>query len=327
MIQIKKIVLATMLFAGPLALAESSEFQHQTDAGKWEVTPGLSWEELYVSDNPANAAAPFNTNPSTSTDTTAIFANVKGEYGIMPMLSVGVKLNYEMDSISISPSNGNDPNGGTSMKASGLADPSIFVNGKNSLGSGSLRWGTNFSFSLAKHTINSSGTSEDENSGGMTLTPFVGYEMPLGNGVFGVRLKYDLLQTDRKVTNNSTAFAAVPGLTSYSIKNGNNLVFYVFYEANLEPVILGMDAGIAQHASSKIVFSQPVFGTSDVDAHDSMVLPLMDLYANWRLTPSIELLPKIGANVLNINEPYLPGTVAQSKIMAVYANVAARFVF
>lgn len=333
MTQMKRIAFIATILAGSFAFADDSaptgsEFQHQANAGTWEVTPALTYGDMYMADDPANTGSPLNQNPNTSTDDHFFMLSATGEYGIIPMLSVGVKLMYEMDSISYSPSNGIDPTGGTSMKASGLTDPEIFVNGRNELSFGSLRWGAHFRFTLGKHVIDSSGTSEDENSGGMTFTPFVGYERQLGStGVIGARLKYDIIQTDRNFTDNSTAVASLPGMVSYTVKGGNNAVLSVFYETNLDPVILGFDTGLFWHQGSTINFSQPVAGVSSLDAHDGQMAPFLDVYGNWKLAPNIELLPKFGMNVVNSNQGYLPGTVAQNKVVTTSGTVGARFSF
>jgi hypothetical protein len=197
------------------------------------------------------------------------------------------------------------------------------VNGKVDVGPGSLRFGTDFSTSLGNHSISTDGFSEDENSGSMLLTPFVGYEMAFGSNMLGgLRLKYDLIQTDRKFTNNSLP-ALASAYKTYEISGGNNLALYAFYEINFEPVLWGVDLGVYNHAGSKLYFDQ---AATSVDAKDSMTAPVFDTYAKWDFAPGMSLLPKIGLNYTNPNQVYLPNMVGPTPGgLSYYLTVAARF--
>ena len=87
-----------------------SQFQHQTDPYKIELTPLLS-----VGSIKTNNAEESNVS---ATDTVFNFS-LAGEYGINQMLSAGLKLGYALDSYSMSGVTG-------TAKASGVTDPAVF---------------------------------------------------------------------------------------------------------------------------------------------------------------------------------------------------------
>lgn len=327
MVHFKRALLALTFVGACSAFADGntgSQFYHQADDGQWELTPDLAMGGISMKNDTSKASFPFNTGAVTGSSDNFFMFNVKGEYGINHMMSVGVKLGFETDSWTINPTSLLDPNHGTSLKASGMTDPEIYLSARSDMGSGSLRYGANLRVSPGNQKIDSSGTSETEYSGGTTFTPYIGYEMPVSSGICGVKLKYDLIQTARKFTNNSTTTA---GLQSFTITEGNNAALYAFHEMNFEQWIWGIDLGVALHSNSKINFSQPIFGTNDVDVHDNLFLPVFDTYATYKLSSNLELLPKAGMNVLNPNQPYLPVTVAVNKIMPWYVDVGLRYTF
>lgn len=302
-----------LAFALPLALstaafaADSSSgvsvYEHQTDSGKWEVTPGFTFGSIKTNFN-ATAA---NGNLTSASDSIFNFS-VAGEYGINEMLSVGLKIGYQTDSFSLTPS------GSSSPSASGMTDPVLYVNGKNAVGPGLIRWGALLDFSLGAMTLSSDGKTYNESSGGITLTPFVGYEMAnIGPGTLGARLAYDLYQSDRSFTNNMQTN------TSEKIKAGNNLSFVVFYEMPFDPVIWGVDVGIVNHSAA--TFNN---GTTDTSMNDGQTNFKVETYAAWTVAPDITVLPTIGYGPMGVGGYLANGATSQNGI---YGTVAARFGF
>jgi hypothetical protein len=302
-----------MMSAAALADGGStaSEFEHQADAGKWEVTPGFTFGSFKSNYSSTCSFCSANGGLTSQTDSQFNF-NVKGEYGINEMLSVGLNLGYSSDSESFSPS------GATGLKYQGMADPTIFVNGRNDLGVGSIHWGAILDIGLQKQTVNS--TTASESSNGFTFTPFVGYEAMVGPGILGAKVSYDLIQTNKSWVNN-TADATNFGETE-TTKNGNLLTFLVFWEMNFNPVIWGVDVGLINHASTTTNYAD---GTSQGNS-DNFTAFTVATYANWAVTPDIFILPTIGfgPNRQSINANSLIGATSESGF---YGTIAARFAF
>ncbi len=127
-------------FALPLALSTAA-FAADSSSGvsvyyntkrieKWEVTPGFTFGSIKTNYDSSKSGG-----VNSITDSLFNFS-VGGEYGINEMISVGLKLGYQTDSFSTSPSQK-----GTNPSGSGMTDPVLYVNGKNAVGPGTLRSG------------------------------------------------------------------------------------------------------------------------------------------------------------------------------------------
>lgn len=197
----------------------NSEFIHQTEAGKFELTPGLVYGNV--------SASSKNGGPSVAAVTTPF--SVEGEYGVNSMFSVGLTLSYASTSNKI---NNCPACTNTSTTSKGLSNPDINIVGRYPLGSGTLRFGGDLELTMTDATTDSSGNSNAD-SGGMTLTPFVGYEMPMGPGLLGVKVAYDLYKGDRK--SDVTATDGSGTVTNETISGGNSQTYSVFYEAKVAP--------------------------------------------------------------------------------------------
>lgn len=292
-----------------------SEYQHQAAGGKWEVAPGFTFGSIK-----STYDSTYSGNLSSSTDSLFNFT-VGGEYGINDMIAVGLKLGYQSDSISFSPDQGVGK-----MSASGMTDPVIYEKTKMDIGGSTLTFGGDLDISPGNHTYDQTANSmkANEYSGGITLTPYVGWEMNVGPGIVGARLAYDLIQTNQKWKDNTSANSANPH--NLTIKGSNQLSFAAFWEMTFNPLIWGVDIGVLRTAGSK--YSDDANAAAgDTDAHDAQSNLFVETYANWAITPDISILPKIGYG------PQGAGWIAsalangQNGSSGIYFNVAARFTF
>src|SRR5205085_1715707 len=141
----------------------------------------------------------------------------KVEYGINEMFSAGISLGYSSWTAK------SDPEVFPEYKIKGFVDPILFVNGRLNLADSSLRFGAAFSFSFEDNIRDASG-NYNQATGGLALTPFVGYEMTVGEQTFGARLKYRL-QGDTKSKDES----GTTKVTS-TTKGNNKVTLGLFYE-------------------------------------------------------------------------------------------------
>ncbi len=210
-----------------------SEFQTQTPAGKMDLTPKLTFGNSKTTNKPTG-----------SDKVSTLNIGAEFEYGINEDFSVGIGLTNSTNTTS--------PEGGTDTKDKGLMDPDLFFKGKMAMGEGSFRYGTHLTISLGDHELDSSG---DENmaTGGHTLTPFVGYEMPcpLMGGTMGARLSHDLNLGNKSAKDKSTSPE-----TSYKYKGGEVTKFSLFHEwPTSDMVTVGAALNIDATSKIKIVDS------------------------------------------------------------------------
>ncbi|NJL25819.1 MAG: hypothetical protein HC902_12015 [Calothrix sp. SM1_5_4] len=166
-------LLSLLLLALTTATAHASngsEYQWQTPADKMELTPELSYQSFE-----------FKNKTSGGSDSTGLTETLKFEYGISEDYSAGAILSHSSTEIK--------PSGGSKRTASGLHDLGLFFHGRAPMMAGSLRYGIDTEFALAKAKMESNG---DENvaSGGIALAPFVGFEMGSETSTYGARLAY-----------------------------------------------------------------------------------------------------------------------------------------
>ena len=284
-----------------------SEFQHQANGGKIEVTPTLTFGQTTVNFNGAYTAGQTSLNDNYSN------LSVMGEYGFSRILSAGLKLGYQTEAV---PSSG----GVASSSAKGLTDTDVFLNGRVMVGPGLFRFGGDLSFASGGSVANSD-NSVNEYSGGITFTPRVGYEQLVGAGTLGARVSYDLIQTDRNISvaSNSPSYT---GGTNAKLAGGNVLTVTAFYEMPIANNILGFDLNVFQSNSTK--YSDTI--TPSADDHDGYTGYIVAAYASFEVAPSIKILPTLGYGVPRVNLTAFDST-GQTMSAGIYASLAARFEF
>jgi hypothetical protein len=219
-------MLATAAFAAQSTFAaegaaEGSEYQWQTPANKWEVQPGIllgSAKKTYKST--------YSATLGDSVKVDALALSAKGSYGINEMFAVDGILTYGSAVAKTSPSGTHD------AKESGIADIQFDFLGRMPLADGSFRYGTALTISPGNHEVKDNGDS-NAFSGGYALTPFVGYEMAMGPGIFGARLSHDLNLGDKTV---KTKQADGTELKT-KVSGGEETSLAVFYEYSVNPMV------------------------------------------------------------------------------------------
>jgi hypothetical protein len=243
-----KILLSMVLFASVSAFAadgggNGSQFQWQTPADKMELTAGL----IYQDEN-------GKLKGGGSDELSGLSERVRFEYGISEMWSTGAQLMNSNLTEKIT----NTPN----TTKSGLADLDLFLYGRSAMGSASLRYGTDLGFSLAKHKTESNGDA-NISSGGLSLTPFLGYEMYNAPCTYGVRMSYKLFFGDRSYDNNGT---------DEKIIGPNQVTTSFFFEHDMKPMLLGAALEIINVDKTKTKISSVT--TDAVGSHSAWNLKL-----------------------------------------------------
>lgn len=171
------LALLVLALTSPAFAAESngSQYQWQTPAGKWEVTPELSY---------GSSKTAFK--PSGDDTSTGLQESVLGEYGINEMFSAGLKLTASsVTTTHTAPAK--------DTTQSGLHDLIAFFHGRSPIGEASLRYGVDVNFGLDKQELDATNTYVTNNSsGGMGAKPWVGYEMGKDNCLMGAQLSYKM---------------------------------------------------------------------------------------------------------------------------------------
>jgi len=262
--------LCAITVAAPTVFAQTStatnngsEYHWQTPAGVTEVTPLIQFAK--------GVQKPKGGGTDTKMDEMAIA--VKGEYGINEMLSAGGVLSY---------GDAKTKTGAGSVKATGLGDIVLFVNGLMPISNGSLRFGADASFALADQEIKSDGDGNNS-SGGHAITPFVGYEMACSpNGVGGARLSYEIGLGDR-TQSDETSGAKVKS----KLSGGTSTELDLFYEHKMdEMVTVGAALEIEGTSRTKVKSN----GTTTNEAGATTVG--LRVYVPVTMT-SVTLLPQI----------------------------------
>lgn len=248
----------------------SSEFMHQTEADRFEVTPSFFFGQ-------ETTKATADADPETKYKTDTFWLGLMGEYGINEMLSVGLGLAYETDTTKTSTNDGSTV---ANTTAKGLMDPDLFLNGKVAAGPGMFRFGTHLTFAIEKFKTKDADGNSNIATGGIALTPFVGYEWMMGPGLLGARLSYDLYKGERS----QTYFGGTTGKE----KGGETLGFALFYEMDMAPAIWGFSFAINSHAETKITTA----GTTTNQNNGNTDMELTT-YAAWEVAPDVTLLPRL----------------------------------
>lgn len=306
-----KVLLLVLMSSFSSAFADDtalSEFQHMASGGKFEFTPSLevgSYVQKYD--------LTYSNGVDKTTDHYYLYG-VRAEYGFSDMISAGFLLRYASHNIAY-------PSGAANRTANGLVNPDIYVNAKNAIGPGTLRYGAHFLWSMSKHYIDSQGDSNAD-SGGSTLNLFAGYELPIMSSmVVGLQAAYDIWQDDRQFHNET--FPSF--LQDNKVKNGGWWNLRAFFEYTMDPVLYGIELNYVNHAQSKINFASGAL--PDTDVHDNGSAIAADLYGNWKIAKDTSLLPTIGFDTTDHNIGYLPGVVGANSGVGMFVNVAGRFGF
>lgn len=287
-----KFFCALMIAAAGSAGAETidlgSQYQHQTGDRKIELTPGFGWNQ-------------------TKTDATSGTASYKGwrgflkaEYGTSEAMSIGFLFDY-----------GNAQYTATqTVTRKGLQDPEFFLNARQMVGPGSLRYGFALDMAVEDHIVGSSGDT-NRSSGGVSLRPYVGYEWQTGPHTLGARVSYSANIHDGKVQDKRTTPE-----TESRIKGGNSLYSALFYEADITPLILGASVGIRNTERTHEILNQQA---ADLGSSYSSIGG--QVYGAWLATSSITLLPAVAYTEVTA----LPA--GANKIHAWEFALSARFEF
>ncbi len=199
---------AAILLAANVATAadnaDISEFHQHAMAGQKQLTPSIMY-------NTSNQDATGG-----SIKTSGFDFGVEGEWGVGERLSAGAEIGYLM---------GEAEQGSTKIDVAGLQDMTLFVRGSNEMGAahGHLAYGLNLGFSLGDAEQKANGDLNAQ-TGGMSLSPYVGYEMPVGPGVLGGQVNYTWRGERTTKDNTST-----PATTSKT-EDGHSTGLAAFYE-------------------------------------------------------------------------------------------------
>ena len=213
----KKLALILTFAAASSALAAGpvkSEFFFQTAPEKHQVTPDLSYKSQSK-----------KSTGSTEKVTNQVLS-AKYEYGINEMFSAGLSVGYLTGETT--------DTGVAKTSASGLTDVVYFLRGQNAFMEGSsLHYGADINMALAKAEYDSTtNKAKNGSSGGMGMTPYVGYNWIVGPGVVGTKISTELDLSDRTL-------ALKPGTTEVKVKGGNETSLTGFYEQGFDKWLVG----------------------------------------------------------------------------------------
>lgn len=266
------------------ATAESStevksEFFHQADGGRFEVTPNLGASGTVVK---------FKGDTAKNTDSETLATQTlgtKAEYGITDNFAVGLNLDLKHTKLSYNRASGSTATAIPDQYARGLADPVIYFLGNNALPAGTIHYGFHLAWNLEDRRVNADG-NQNAASGRKTLTPYIGYDITVAERhTFGAKLAYSVYQSDR------TTDWGYNGNWIEKTTGGAKFDSYGFYEFTLNKhLTFGAEASfsVANGTSSNQTTDGP---TSD--DHNSYSSFGLALYVPWHATENITLLGRI----------------------------------
>lgn len=264
----KQILAFLLAVSGSAAFAaeNGSQYQWQTPADKWEVTPKLTFGSMTST----------ATNNGGDTKTSKFGISVLGEYGISEMFSAGLRLSHINNKAE-------QPNNGGNTNTTGLEDLGLFFHGRTAAGPGSFRFGADVAFSLGKREQKGSGNDTDltANSGGLWLAPFVGYEMSSDACTYGARLAYKTLLGDATLDDKQQT----PNV-EYKQSGTQTTSFALFYEHNMAPVVLGAALEIDSLAKAEFKANN---STTKIAGHTNTGLKI---YVPYMVNEMITVLPE-----------------------------------
>lgn len=256
---------------------DNSLFFHQTDSDHVEFTLEYTHQSATL-DFVSNAA------PLTSANDVTSLESLRVEIGLSPSLSLGVDGYYQNDAVTYTPTGI-----ASNYKAAGIKDPDLFVSGRVATDGGIFHYGAKFSYSINHQYINLAGTS-NEYTGGPVLTPAIGYEMKLPNGVLGFGLQYTLWKPDENVD----TYSSNNYLLTETVSGGKTITGSAFYELKAAPFIAGF--ALLYSSSSDTSTSTPNYSGSfstTVDNKDATSGFAFEAYGSIDLAPTVILLPAI----------------------------------
>lgn len=192
------------------------------------------------------------------------------EYGLNEKNSLGAYLNFGTSNVKTS-----TVGGATSeSKYSGMSD--IHVTYKGNL-DGALHYGADLGLGMSKKKEATATKDGDNANGGLSLEPYVGYNM----GNYGVKLAY-LLNMERTSTDQGT-----PEVESKTT-GGNVLTLTPYYELNYGPGAVDFYLAYASHGDST---TTPTGGTASTSlGYTSMTLGAR---GNYDVASSVSLLYEV----------------------------------
>ncbi|MGZ3772873.1 MAG: hypothetical protein ACXVCY_05125 [Pseudobdellovibrionaceae bacterium] len=220
----KKLFLAAALglgLANSALAAETTQFWYQPNAGTSTFNVGL-----------ASATGTAKVN-GTETKMAGMPLQMTYAYGLDTNMSVSVSTDFGTQE---------NTSSGVTYKYSGLSD----LKGQFLVNSEAWYYGTEASATLGKDKVATSTSEGTRNSGGYSVTPFMGYHSALG---FGAKLSYQYF-TDR-ITETST--------TDKTTSGGNTLSVEPYWETNYGAGNFGVRFAYGMIADSTVKQS----GTAD----------------------------------------------------------------
>lgn len=211
------------------AADNGSQYVWQTPAGKMEITPSLLYGKLTV--EPKGGGG--------DTSTAGMILGVRGSYGVNEMLSVGVQLTHAN-------LKNEYPAPTASDTSSGLGDVLLFLMGRVPVGAGHFRFGADLGIALEDKEIKNANADTNASSGGMSLTPFVAYEINMAPSIFGVKFSHELRLGDARLENK-----AVTPAQTYKSNGGNDTRLALFFEHDMAPARLGLALEIEASARNE----------------------------------------------------------------------------
>lgn len=298
----KSLILTLVLGFSAVVFAEgsasnSSQFQHQTAAGIFEITPELVYLSANIKSDSVKKAE------------SDIAEGLVAEYGLSPMLSLGLAATLADDKL-------HSDNGAKDVKSSGLGDLDLFLNGRAPTASGSFRFGAHVFISPDSQKKVDTAGDLNAASGGETLTPFVGYEFTSDRMTYGARVKYDVYKTKAKFREEDTS-----PIATGKMKDGNELKTSVFAEADLNPVTLGASFSVVNEKKAVLELDPNPSFSSTAEYSPATSRWELNLYAAYTPETWVTILPTIG---------YADWTAVPKDIgsqNAYFVSVAARFAF
>lgn len=213
------IFLAALSFIGMTAHAATpvqSEYFYQTDVDRHQVTPELGYETSRI-----------DPETGSSTDVTTSVLNVKYEYGLLDMLSMGAQIGY---------ANAVNDRGPTTVDERGLTDLLLFARARQAfIEQQSLHYGATLNVSLGDREEDVDGNDFDVQSGGIGLAPYVGYQWLVGANTIGVNVSTEFDLVDRTVEEST---AGVPNDVERT--GGNTSTLSGFWESPIPNGLLGI---------------------------------------------------------------------------------------
>lgn len=282
-----------------MADATQSEFFYQTAAGKSAGTIQAGYMDREL-----------KTDAGTQKDTGLTKAGLRYEVGLNDMFSVEGVVSYSMRTIN--PANSAMDNG----SINGLDNVQVNFKGTNGTYTwGRLRYGAMNSIGAfpATYTLtsNSNNFNFNASTGNYTFTPYLGADMDLGSGVFGAKVSYDLVKTDRVIH-------SPPNQSTLLVTGGQDLTASIFYEWLMDQSLIGLAVDY-MNESPATTLSGPNCGYG---VFGGKLYGRWGFGEAWAIIPSVKysLYPNKSAVDMNSNLTISSGTELN-------VNLAARYAF